>query len=96
MREKTGIDIGQGPALVGVDHRADVLGTGPVLDCFFLGGTLSADTPVRLSAEHDRHGMFSLDELHGLPLAARRSTLTALHGAARGGGVAYLREGVAP
>lgn len=95
MREETGIDIGQGPTLVGVDHRADVLGTGPVLDCFFLGGTLSADTPVWLSAEHDRHGMFSLDELHGLPLAAGRSTLTALLGAARGGGVVYLREGVA-
>ncbi|MET8565103.1 NUDIX hydrolase [Streptomyces flaveolus] len=95
MREETGIDIGPGPALLGVDHRADVLGTGPVLDCYFDGGTLALGTPVRLSAEHDRHGLFSLDELRGLPLVARRSTLTALLGAVRGGGVVYLREGVA-
>ncbi|MEV5385856.1 hypothetical protein [Streptomyces sp. NPDC052721] len=94
MRGQTGIDIAPGPALLGVDRRTDVLGSGPVPDCFFPGGTMAADTPVRLSAEHDRHGMVSLDELHGLPLAARRSTLTALHGVVRGGGVVYLREGV--
>jgi 8-oxo-dGTP pyrophosphatase MutT (NUDIX family) len=94
MREETGVDIGPEPVLIGVDHRADVLGTGPVLDCFFHGGTLAVDSAVRLSPEHDRHGLFSLDELDGLPLAARRSTLNALHAAVRAGSVAYLREGL--
>ncbi|GHI09488.1 hypothetical protein [Streptomyces cellostaticus] len=49
---------------------------------------------MRLSAEHDRHGLFCLDELAGLRLAARLSTLTALDAAVRAGTVAYLREGV--
>ncbi|MBP2055067.1 8-oxo-dGTP pyrophosphatase MutT (NUDIX family) [Streptomyces griseochromogenes] len=94
VREETGIAIGPAPVLVGVDHRADVLGTGPVLDCFFHGGTLAADVRVRLSAEHDRHGLFPPDELAGLRLAARLSTLTALHAAVRNGTVAYLPEGL--
>ncbi|MEV6833339.1 NUDIX hydrolase [Streptomyces sp. NPDC051133] len=94
MGEETGIDIGPVPALLGVDHRVDVLGTGPVLDCFFHGGTLPGGVPVRLSAEHDRYGLFAPSELAGLRLAARLSTLQALHAAARAGGVVYLREGV--
>ncbi|MEU9480593.1 NUDIX hydrolase [Streptomyces sp. NPDC048191] len=94
MREETGIEIGPEPVLVGIDHRVDVLGTGPVLDCFFDGGTLTDETRVRLSQEHDRHGLFSLDELDGLRLTARRVTLTALHAAARTGNVVCLREGL--
>ncbi|AOR35830.1 NUDIX hydrolase [Streptomyces fodineus] len=94
MHEETGIEIGREPLLLGIDHRVDVLGTGPVLDCYFHGGTLTEDTRVRLSAEHDRHGLFTLDELDGLRLTARRATLTALHAAARAGSVLYLREGL--
>ncbi|MFI5688747.1 hypothetical protein [Streptomyces sp. NPDC051636] len=71
----------------------DVLGTGPVLDCFFHGGTLDGDTHVRLSAEHDRYGLFSLDELTGTPLTARLPTLAALRGADLSGTVVRLREG---
>ncbi|MEU6772598.1 NUDIX domain-containing protein [Streptomyces sp. NPDC046759] len=41
MREETGIAIGPEPVLVGIDHRVDVLGSGPVLGCFFDGGTLT-------------------------------------------------------
>ncbi len=96
MREETGIELGPLPVLIGVDHRVDVLGTGPVLDCIFHGGTLPGGTrrAVRLSPEHDRYGWFALDELPGLSLAARLPTLTALHGAAVNGTVVCLREGV--
>jgi 8-oxo-dGTP pyrophosphatase MutT (NUDIX family) len=95
MREETGIELGPLPTLIGVDHRVDVLGTGPVLDCFFHGGALTdgAGTAVRLSHEHDRYGWFALSELPGLPLAARLPTLVALHAAATDGTVVCLREG---
>ncbi|MCF3131415.1 NUDIX hydrolase [Streptomyces olivochromogenes] len=94
MLEETGVELAPDPTLIGIDHRADVLGTGPVLDCFFYGGTLAGDTLVRLSDEHDRHGLFSLDELADTTLAATLPTLTALHSAALSGSFAYLREGV--
>lgn len=94
-REETGLELGPVPRLVGVDHRADVLGTGPVLDCFFDGGILAEDAGIRLSSEHDRHGLSTLDELTRTPLAARLPALTAVHAAAMTGTLAYLREGVA-
>ncbi|MFF4548686.1 NUDIX hydrolase [Streptomyces sp. NPDC001406] len=93
MREETGVELGPAPRLIGVDHRKDVLGTGPVLDCFFHGGTLADDTRVRLSPERDRHGLFAPGELAAIPLTARLPTLTALHTAALSGTVACLREG---
>ncbi|MEU1300335.1 NUDIX hydrolase [Streptomyces shenzhenensis] len=94
MREETGIELGPAPRLIGVDHRADVLGTGPVLDCFFDGGILAEDARIRLSSEHDRHGRFTLAELARIPLASGLPTLTALYTAAVAGTVAYLREGI--
>ncbi|MFB7495761.1 NUDIX hydrolase [Streptomyces sp. NPDC056161] len=93
MREETGLELAPAPRLIGIDHRADVLGTGPVLDCFFDGGNVAGDTGIRLSSEHDRHGLFSLDELARMPLAARLPTLVSLHAAAMEGTVTYLREG---
>ncbi|MDN0197174.1 NUDIX hydrolase [Streptomyces sp. S.PNR 29] len=93
MREETGIELAPVPRLIGVDHRADVLGTGPVLDCFFDGGTLPEGAPVRLSPEHDRHALLGLDDLRTTPLAAPLPTLTALYAAAVSGTVVYLREG---
>ncbi|WP_244184622.1 NUDIX hydrolase [Streptomyces cellostaticus] len=45
MREETGIEIGPRPVLVGIDHRVDVLGTGPVLDCFSMAAPWSV-TPA--------------------------------------------------
>ncbi|MEV7390413.1 MULTISPECIES: NUDIX hydrolase [unclassified Streptomyces] len=93
MLEETGIALGPVPALLGIDHRADVLGTGPVLDCFFDGGILSDDATVRLSDEHDDHALFSMAELAATPLAAHLPSLAALYSAARSGTFAYLREG---
>lgn len=93
MREETGIELGPSPVLIGIDHRVDVLGTGPVLDCFFHGGTLDEEARVRLSSEHDGHGLFAVDELAGTRLTARLPTLVALHTAALSGSVVYLREG---
>jgi 8-oxo-dGTP pyrophosphatase MutT (NUDIX family) len=93
MLEETGIVLGPAPRLLGVDHRADVLGTGPVLDCFFDGGILADGTAVLLSDEHDRYALVSLQELAATPLAAPRSALVALHSAASSGSCAYLREG---
>ncbi|MGW2638446.1 NUDIX hydrolase [Streptomyces sp. NPDC001348] len=92
-REETGIELGPVPTLIGIDHRVDVLGTGPVLDCFFHGGTLEGGARVRLSAEHDRYGWFALDEAARAPLTARISTLIALRTAALSGAVTCLREG---
>lgn len=95
MREETGIELGPVPRLIGMDHRVDVLGTGPVLDCFFYGGTLpgGSHTTVRLSVEHDRHGWFAPADLPGTRLAAGARTLTALHEAALSATVVCLREG---
>ncbi|MER6527026.1 NUDIX hydrolase [Streptomyces sp. NPDC001508] len=93
-REETGLELGPTPRLIGVDHRVDVLGTGPVLDCFFDGGILAEDAGIRLSSEHDRHGLFTLAELTRTPLAARLPALTALHTAATAGTFAYLRESI--
>ncbi|MET8944399.1 NUDIX hydrolase [Streptomyces sp. NPDC004542] len=92
-REETGIELGPSPVLIGIDHRVDVLGTGPVLDCFVHGGTLDDEALVRLSAEHDGHGLFTVDELAGTPLSARLTTLVALHTAALSRTVVCLREG---
>ncbi|MDT0438472.1 MULTISPECIES: NUDIX hydrolase [Streptomyces] len=94
MREETGLTLGPDPLLIGIDHRADVDGTGPVLDCFFDGGTVGEQAPVRLSGEHDRYAFVDPDELSGLPLTGDARTLRALYAAALGGGVACLREGL--
>ncbi|MCH0541392.1 NUDIX hydrolase [Streptomyces sp. MUM 203J] len=93
MREETGVELPDKPRLLGTDHRADVLGTGPVIDYFFHGGTLAGSQRVRLSPEHDRHAFHHPTELHATPLAAHLSTLTALHTAARTGTTVYLCEG---
>ncbi|MEU6192090.1 NUDIX hydrolase [Streptomyces sp. NPDC047061] len=93
MLEETGIVLGPALRFLGIDHRADVDGTGPVLDCFFDGGTLAEETAVRLSDEHDRHALVSVRELAATPLVASPATLVALHSAASSGSCAYLREG---
>ncbi|MEU0837565.1 NUDIX hydrolase [Streptomyces sp. NPDC005969] len=93
MHEETGIEMSSAPRLIGVDHRINVGGTGPVLDCFFHGGTVADGLPIRLSPEHDQHAFLGLDELTNTPLAAHMRTLEALHTAATTGTVVCLREG---
>ncbi|MFK0160732.1 NUDIX hydrolase [Streptomyces sp. NPDC090499] len=93
MLEETGIVLGPALRLLGIDHRADVDGTGPVLDCYFDGGILPEGTAVRLSDEHDRHALISLRELAVTPLVAPFSALVALHSAASSGSCVCLREG---
>ncbi|MCG0283541.1 NUDIX hydrolase [Streptomyces sp. PSAA01] len=92
-REETGVELSPIPTLIGIDHRVDVGGTGPVLDCFFYGGTLADGTSITLSPEHDRYAVFSLNELADTLLAGHASTLEALHTAATSGTVVCLREG---
>ncbi|MFD0343201.1 NUDIX hydrolase [Streptomyces sp. NPDC127117] len=91
MYEETGIELTSAPTLIGYDHRADVGGTGPVVDFFWYGGVISG--PVRLSPEHDRHAFIGLDDLPNTSLTAHAHTLTALHRAATTGTVVCLREG---
>jgi 8-oxo-dGTP pyrophosphatase MutT (NUDIX family) len=93
MREETGVELSPVPRLIGIDHRVDVGGTGPVLDCFFHGGTLEEEALIRLSPEHDQHGFFGPGELHDMFLAADVRTLKALHAASVSGTVACLSEG---
>ncbi|MFJ6743005.1 NUDIX hydrolase [Streptomyces sp. NPDC091279] len=92
MREETGLELGAERRFIGIAFRADVGGTGPVLDCFFDGGTVGEHAPVRLSHEHDRHAFVALDELPGIPLTAPARTLEALYTAADTGTVAYLND----
>jgi ADP-ribose pyrophosphatase YjhB (NUDIX family) len=94
LREETGIVLEEDPRFIGYDHRADVLGTGPVIDFYFHGGRLPAGQPVRRSSEHDHHGLFAVDEWESMPLATGLPTLTALLTAARTGTVVCLREGL--
>ncbi|MGI5375242.1 NUDIX hydrolase [Streptomyces sp. CA-251387] len=93
LYEETGIILDQPLRFLGYDHRADMKGTGPVVDFFFHGGTLPAGQTIRRSPEHDQDGLFSLPELNTTPLTAHLPTLTALHTAARSGSVVCLREG---
>ncbi|GAA2431943.1 NUDIX hydrolase [Streptomyces glaucus] len=93
LYEETGIVLDRAPRLIGYDHRADVKGTGPVLDFYFHGGTLTGRQSVRRSPEHDADGLFPLPEARALRLAAHPDALTALHTAARSGTVVCLREG---
>ncbi|MFJ4470763.1 NUDIX hydrolase [Streptomyces sp. NPDC089424] len=90
--EETGIILPAPPTLIGIDHRANVGGTGPVLDCYFHGGTVPPGTPITLSPEHDAHTFTPPESLplHLPPTAVR--TLTALRAAAATGGVVCLRE----
>ncbi|CAL9445139.1 NUDIX hydrolase [Streptomyces sp. NPDC057838] len=92
--EETGIVLDGTPELIGYDHRADVKGTGPVLDFYYYGGRLPADPAVRRSAEHDDHGLFALGELGSTALLPALPALTALHTAALTGTVVQLREGL--
>lgn len=94
VREEAGLTLGPEPALIAIDHRADVGGTGPVLDCFFDGGTVAPESPVRLSAEHDGSAFHAVEDLAHLPLTGPAATLAAVYRAARTGSVAYLREGL--
>jgi 8-oxo-dGTP pyrophosphatase MutT (NUDIX family) len=94
MREETGVELGAVPRLIGIDHRVDVGGTGPVLDCYFHGGVLDAGTPIRLSSEHDDHTFADLDGLERLMTAAHAATLRALHAAAARETVVCLRDGL--
>jgi 8-oxo-dGTP pyrophosphatase MutT (NUDIX family) len=93
LHEETGIVLDHPPRFLGYDHRADVRGTGPVIDFFFYGGTLAAGQRISRSPEHDKDGLFALNELHTTPLTSHPPTLTALHTAARSGTVVCLREG---
>ncbi|MFF5309734.1 NUDIX hydrolase [Streptomyces massasporeus] len=95
LHEETGLAVDGDLRLLGYDHRADVKGTGPVIDFYFHGGRLPAGLSVRHSPEHDHHGLFALDDLGSLPLATPLPTLTALLSAARTGSVVCLREGLA-
>lgn len=90
--EETGVALGPHPCLIGIDHRADVLGTGPVVDYFFTA-RLAAGQRIRLSPEHDRYAFHRAEDLPS-PLAAPAGTLTALHSAALTGRVAFLQEGM--
>ncbi|MEU9052575.1 NUDIX hydrolase [Streptomyces sp. NPDC048384] len=91
--EEIGVELRSAPRLIGIDHRVDVCGTGPVLDCFFDGGTLAEGTPIRLSPEHDQYAFVSLDELQDVQTAADVRTLTALHAAVTSGTAVCMREG---
>lgn len=92
-REETGIEIGTVLRLIGIDHQADVEGTGPVLECFFHGGTLTDHMQIRLSPEHDQYAFLTAGELQDTMLPAPARTLEALYEAATSGTVVYLREG---
>lgn len=91
--EEIGVEPRSPLRLIGIDHRVDVCGTGPVLDCFFDGGTLAEGTPIRLSPEHDQYAFVSVDDLRGVQTAADVRTLTALHAAVTSGTVVCMREG---
>ncbi|GAA4293242.1 hypothetical protein GCM10023086_03920 [Streptomyces venetus] len=92
--EETGIVLDRPPRFLGYDHRADVKGTGPVIDFYFYGGRLPAPLSVRRSAEHDDDGLFALADLGSTELTPRLPALTALHTAALTGTVVCLREGL--
>ncbi|WTS75126.1 NUDIX hydrolase [Streptomyces sp. NBC_00105] len=83
MVEETGIILGSEPCLIGIDHRTDVLGTGPVVDYFF-AARLATGQQIQLSPEHDQHAFHHSDDLPNR-LAAHRQTLTALYAAALAG-----------
>ncbi|WP_246561477.1 NUDIX hydrolase [Streptomyces roseirectus] len=93
LREETGLGLPGPLRLIGIDHRADVLGTGPVLDCYFHGGTLPPGAAVRLSEEHDRHAFHHLTDLDALLPAPHLRTLCALHEAALAGTTVCLTDG---
>jgi 8-oxo-dGTP pyrophosphatase MutT (NUDIX family) len=92
--EETGIVLDGTPRFLGYDHRADVKGTGPVIDFYFHGGRLAAAPDVRRSGEHDDHGLFALDDLGSTALLPQLRALPALHAAALAGTVVQLREGL--
>ncbi|MEU0250440.1 NUDIX hydrolase [Streptomyces sp. NPDC006235] len=94
LHEETGIALDAEPRFIGYDHRADVKGTGPVLDFYFHGGRLAPGQPVRRSDEHDQDGLFALPDLESTPLTVPLPALTALHRAALTGTVVCLREGL--
>ncbi|MFF7789121.1 NUDIX domain-containing protein [Streptomyces sp. NPDC007991] len=94
LREETGIALDGEPRLIGYDHRADVNGTGPVIDFYFHGGRLGPRQAVRRSDEHDQDGLFALDDLESTALAVPLPALAALHRAALTGTVVALREGL--
>jgi ADP-ribose pyrophosphatase YjhB (NUDIX family) len=94
LQEETGIVLDREPRFIGYDHRADVKGTGPVLDFYFHGGRLAPGQTVRRSTEHDQDGLFALSDLDSTPLSTPLPALTALHTAALTGTVVCLREGL--
>ncbi|MFD7402329.1 NUDIX hydrolase [Streptomyces sp. NPDC059866] len=91
--EETGIVLDHAPRLIGYDHRADVQGTGPVIDFYFDGGTLTRRQTITRSPEHNDYGLFDLTELETTPLTPPLPALTALQTAVRTGTVVCLREG---
>ncbi|MYS95401.1 MULTISPECIES: NUDIX hydrolase [Streptomyces] len=94
LHEETGIVLDRAPRFIGYDHRADVKGTGPVIDFYFHGGRVAPGQTVRRSGEHDRDGLFALADLESLSLSTPLPALTALHTAALTGTVVCLREGL--
>ncbi|OUD04352.1 NUDIX hydrolase [Streptomyces swartbergensis] len=94
LHEETGIVLDRAPRFLGYDHRADVKGTGPVLDFYFHGGRLAPGQTVRCSSEHDQDGLFALSDLESTSLSVPLPALTALHTAALTGTVVCLRDGL--
>ncbi|WP_030239556.1 MULTISPECIES: NUDIX hydrolase [unclassified Streptomyces] len=93
LYEETGIVLDRTPRIIGYDHRADVQGTGPVIDFYFYGGRLPSGLSVRRSAEHDDDGLFALADLESTRLSTPLPALTALYTAALAETVVCLREG---
>ncbi|MBG0855821.1 NUDIX hydrolase [Streptomyces spinoverrucosus] len=91
--EETGIGLPAPPVLIGIDHRVNVGGTGPVLDCYFHAGTLPDGARITLSPEHDEHTFAAPNDLSDTLHPAHLRTLNALRAAAVSGRVVCLREG---
>ncbi|MGF1432028.1 NUDIX domain-containing protein [Kitasatospora sp. LaBMicrA B282] len=79
--------------LLAVDHRAPVDGWPAVIDFCFDGGTVAADTPVLLSAEHDAYAWRTPAQWAPCLQPEQRSWFAALLRARAVGVTRYLHDG---
>ncbi|SEL99953.1 NUDIX domain-containing protein [Streptacidiphilus jiangxiensis] len=91
--EESGIELPAAPRLRVVDYRSSVDGWPPVIDFCFDAGRVPTDTPVVLSAEHDRAAWRSHAEWQPHLQPDQRDWFASVWRARTAGVVLHLNDG---
>jgi 8-oxo-dGTP pyrophosphatase MutT (NUDIX family) len=96
LREESGLELADDLPLLLVDYRSASGGWPPVIDFCFDGGTVAADQPIQLSAEHDGYAWRSHREWQRHLQPEQSAWFAALWRARGGAAPGFVHDGRRP